>query len=113
MKKPFRFVMPNGDISEVFSESELIGLLLQPEEEARRLIHLAHHWKSEATNEQTWRNNEYLATDYMVLPYSRYQGEVLSTSSRLRDIIDYRDKLHDYKYETEEPRPIRPLWFDK
>lgn len=111
MKKPFQFKLPNNEVVKIYSEVELIDIGLTPDELTRRKQHLARHWLGQSGVERDWRNAEYLATDYMLLPHSRFKGEVLAGSTKLDDIIAYRDELHLYEYATEQPRPIRPLWF--
>ncbi len=111
MKKPFKFKLPSGESVTVYTKVELTTFGLSAEVIAQRTKHLAHHWVGQSSIERDWRNSEYEKTDYMLLPYSRYKGEVLSSSSKLDDIIKYRDDLYLYEYATEQSRPIRPTWF--
>ena len=68
-------------------------------------------YKGVAFVEREWRNAEFVATDYMLLPQARYQGELLADSQKLQDIFDYRNALHEYDVESKDARPKRPGWF--
>jgi hypothetical protein len=61
--------------------------------------------------ERDWRNEEFVATDYMLLPRARYKGQILADTGKLQDIFDYRDALHEYDVEGSGDRPKRPGWF--
>lgn len=61
-------------------------------------------------NERAWARAELAATDFMELPTATYKGERLATSSKLSDILAYREKIRLYNHR-EEQRPKRPEWF--
>ena len=71
----------------------------------------ANFYKGVAFVEREWRNAEFLATDYMLLPRARAQGVFLEGTDKLQDINDYRDALHSYDVEGKGDRPTRPTWF--
>lgn len=66
--------------------------------------------EAESVTERAWRNQEYALTDPMVsVPDYTYGGEVISGSSKLDDIFNYRSALKSYNLTTDD-RPTRPEW---
>jgi len=112
-KQPFKFLLGDGSISILVDSTQLRDLGYSEEYITERLRQQTAHYLSCSIFEQEWRNNEYDLTDYMLLPYSKYKNEVLANSVKLEEIVQYRSELHSYLYKTDQPRPIRPSWFNK
>ncbi|MDO6707913.1 phage tail assembly chaperone [Photobacterium sp. 1_MG-2023] len=70
----------------------------------------ASFYKGNEERERFWRNREYEATDYMLLPDATFNKIPLAGSTYLEDIKSYRQALRDYNL-LDEPRPERPEWF--
>lgn len=81
-----------------------------PQQEYEKRMELHASWlQSEIPNERVWRNAELQLTDYMLIPDATYAGTALAGTSRLEEVLAYRDALRKYNLST-DTRPVRPYW---
>lgn len=110
-KMQFKFRLPDGSVGCSTHATYLRNRDVSEDMIITRKSQSIAFYKSVSSHERDWRNSEFTATDYMVLPHSRYKGEKLAESTKLADILTYRDALHEYDVESDDDRPTRPIWF--
>ncbi|MCG7587081.1 hypothetical protein [Photobacterium sp. OFAV2-7] len=103
-KQEFKFYLPNGDVGTI----EDVPALLEGDRIVRE-EQLEAFYNSIESEEREWRNNELLATDWCFSPDATIEKELLAGSSRLEQILEYRQQVKAYNMR-DEPRPVRPDW---
>ncbi len=111
-KQMFKFYLPDGSVETNFDPAYLTGLGMLTDYINRVEALQVSHYKNISWYEKEWRDRQVQGTDWMMLSDATYESARLQGSSKLDDIIVYREALRNYNYTSSDPRPIKPVWFD-